>query len=204
MLKTNIQHFAESAEGTDADNGGNNTQGGGNSPKTFTQEDVDRIVNERTERAAKAAMKSFFTQKGLSEEEAAQAMDSYLAEKQKNNPEAINAALQKQLADAQSLLIAEKISREAEKAARKLGADESAIDYVVKLADTASAVENGEISAEKIAEAVKKVMDDVPAFKKQTGGAQGVKIGGDNDGGGSDNSADRIRAAFGIINKRKD
>ena len=71
MLKPNIQLFAESTEEPNAGNGGNPAQDGGNSPKTFTQADVDKIVNERTERAAKAAMKSFFQQKGLSEDEAA-------------------------------------------------------------------------------------------------------------------------------------
>ena len=87
MLIPEIQHFAEAAaEGTDAGNGGNDAQGGGNSSKTFTQADVDKIVNERTYRAAKAALRSFYQQKGLSEEEAAQAIDSYLAEKKKNSP----------------------------------------------------------------------------------------------------------------------
>ena len=59
MLKPDIQHFAEPAAGTEpnANNGGTNAQGGGNNPTTFTQEDVDRIVNERTDRAAKAALK---------------------------------------------------------------------------------------------------------------------------------------------------
>ena len=84
MLKPNIQLFAESTEETNAGNGGNPAQDGGNSPKTFTQADVDKIVNERTERAAKAAMKSFFQQKGLSGDEAAQAIQAYLAEKEKN------------------------------------------------------------------------------------------------------------------------
>ena len=57
MLNLDIQHFAEApAEGTDAGNGGNDAQGGGNSSKTFTQADVDKIVNERTDRAAKAAL----------------------------------------------------------------------------------------------------------------------------------------------------
>ena len=77
MLNLDIQHFAEApAEGTDAGNGSNDAQGGGNSSKTFTQADVDKIVNERTDRAAKAALRSFYQQKGLSEEEAAQAIDS--------------------------------------------------------------------------------------------------------------------------------
>lgn len=180
MLNPDIQHFAEApAEGTDAGNGGNDAQGGGNSSKTFTQADVDKIVNERTDRAAKAALRSFYQQKGLSEEEAAQAIDSYLAEKKKNSPESVNAELKSQLDAANADLLRERLTRAAEKAARSLGADEKSIDYIVKLTDTSLAVENGEIKADKLAEAVRKVLDDVPAFKKQAE-SSGVKIGGDN------------------------
>lgn len=184
MLKPNIQLFAESTEEPNAGNGGNPAQDGGNSPKTFTQADVDKIVNERTERAAKAAMKSFFQQKGLSEDEAAQAIQAYLAEKEKNNPETLNTELQTQLKAAQDSLLKERLTRAAEKAARKLGANDDSAEYVVRLADLSAAVDNGEISAEKVTEAVKKVLDDVPAFKKQNTGS-GVKIGGDNEGDGT-------------------
>ena len=64
-------------------NGGTNAQEGGNTPKTYTQEELDNIVSERTGRATKSALKSFFSQKGLSEEEANQAMNEYLETKRK-------------------------------------------------------------------------------------------------------------------------
>lgn len=200
-LPLNIQLFAESGEGnTDPQqNGGTNPQeGGGNAPKTFTQADVDRIVNERTERAAKAALKSFYQQNGLSEEETAQAINAYIENKQKNNPEAVNAELQRQLAAAQGDLLRARVERVAEKAARDLGADEGSIEYVVRLADLSKVAENGEISKEKVSEAVQQVMNNVPAFKKQAATVQGVKIGGDNDGAPKDDRDARIRAAFGL------
>ena len=83
MLKPNIQLFADGGEGGQGNadpnqNGGNNAQEGGNTPKTYTQEELDRIVSERTGRATKSALKSFFTQKGLSEEEANTAIGTYL------------------------------------------------------------------------------------------------------------------------------
>lgn len=197
MLVLDIQHFAENAEGANAENGGETTQSGGNSSKTFTQEEVDKMVNDRTERAAKSALKSFYQQKGLNEEEAAQAIDAYLENKRKNSPETVNAELQSQLQTAQADLLKERVSRAAEKAARKLGADESSIDYVIRLTDLSAVVENGEISADKLTESVKKVLDDVPAFKKDTG-STGVKIGGDNKPAEQDDQKARLRAAFGL------
>lgn len=201
MLKPDIQHFAEPAAGTEpnANNGGTNAQGGGNNPKTFTQEDVDRIVNERTDRAAKAALKSFYQQKGLSEEEATQAINAYLENKKKNSPETVNAELQQQLSAVQNDLLKERISRAAEKTARKLGANDESIDYVVKLADLTGVVDNGEIKEDKLTEAVQQVIDRVPAFKKQAENIVGVKIGGDNGGEQTkDDRNTRIRSAFGL------
>ena len=68
-------------------NGGTNPQEGGNPPKTYTQEELDSIVSERTGRATKAALKSFFSQRGLSEEEATAAIGEYLENKKKNTPD---------------------------------------------------------------------------------------------------------------------
>ena len=143
MLQPNIQLFADGGEGGQGNaasnqNGGNNAQEGGNTPKTYTQEELDRIVSERTGRATKSALKSFFTQKGLSEEEANTAIGAYLENKKKNTPDL--AALQQSLSD-------------------------------------------------KLSEAIKKVPERVPAFKKQTETAGGVhRVGGDGNSEGQPQS----------------
>ena len=58
-IKLNIQKFAEGNTDPDPNtNGGSNAdQNGGNDsePKTYTQEDLDKIINERTGRATKSA-----------------------------------------------------------------------------------------------------------------------------------------------------
>lgn len=206
MLPIDIQLFAEGGEGAQGDAGsgqnGGNAGDGGNGSKTYTQEELDSIVNERTGRATKAALKSFFSQKGLSEEEATQAMSEYLENKKKNTPDV--SELSSQLSAAQSELARERLERAAEKAARKLGADEGSIGYVVTLADLSEVVSDGKLSEEKLTAAVKKVLDDVPAFKKTANGKSGVtRVGGDGEGNdGSKESEDALRKLFGLKPKK--
>lgn len=184
MADTNTQTNTNPAtnEGNaNSDNkGGTDAQGGGNSSKTYTQEEVNRFVTEREERAAKAALKDFYQKQGLTEAEANQAIKTFLDEKKKNSPEAVNGQLSQQLAETQKELVKERLHNVAEKAARTLGADEKSIDYIVRLTDFTDSVNDGEISVEKVTEAVKKVMDDVPAFKKAEN-ESGVKVGGDGE-----------------------
>jgi len=181
MAETNEKTPATNEGNANSDNkGGTNAQSGGNSSKTYTQEEVNRFVTEREERAAKAALKDFYQKQGLTESEANQAIKTFLDEKKKNSPEAVNGQLSQQLAETQRELAKERLHNVAEKAARTLGADEKSIDYIVRLTDFTNSVNDGEISVEKVTEAVKKVMDDVPAFKKAEN-ESGVKVGGDGE-----------------------
>ena len=184
MADTNTQtntNPATNEDNANSDNkGGTDAQGGGNSSKTYTQEEVNRFVTEREERAAKAALKDFYQKQGLTESEANQAIKTFLDEKKKNSPEAVNGQLSQQLAETQKELEKERLHNVAEKAARTLGADEKSIDYIVRLTDFTNSVNDGEISVEKVTEAVKKVMDDIPAFKKAEN-ESGVKVGGDGE-----------------------
>lgn len=51
------------------------------------------------------------------------------------------------------------------------------------MADFSAVVTDNKINAEKLTEAVKKVLDDIPALKKAVGSETGVrKIGGDGTG----------------------
>lgn len=181
MADTNEKTPATNEGNANPDNkGGKDAQGGGNSSKTYTQEEVNRFVTEREERAAKAALKDFYQKQGLTEDEANQAIKTFLDEKKKNSPEALNGQLSQQLAATQKELEKERLHNVAEKAARTLGADEKSIDYIVRLTDFTDSVNGGEISVEKVTEAVKKVMDDIPAFKKAEN-ESGVKVGGDGE-----------------------
>ena len=184
MIKPNIQLFAEGD--TDPTNGGSNAaQDGGNSSeqKTYTQEELDRIVNERTGRATKSALTSFFKQKGLTEDEASNAMTTYLENKKKNTPNV--SALQNDLSAANSARLQAEINQAAILEAIKLGVDVKSIPYLLKIADFKDCIdEKGSIKVENITNSINAVLDDIPALKgKPAENGTGVKkIGGDGNG----------------------
>ena len=75
----NLHLFDEGDNG----NGGQNNAGG-----TFTYEQLDEIATSRADRASKAALKSYFQQQGLSEQEAAAAIEQYKKDKAARQPDA--------------------------------------------------------------------------------------------------------------------
>lgn len=112
LLPMNIQFFAEGSGEGNGDGNGNNNQnnaGNGNSNQntgnnnqgaTYTQEQLDGIVNSRTARAEQSALRSFFQQQGMSENEVTQAINSYKAQRAKNTPDV--AGMQTELAQTKS------------------------------------------------------------------------------------------------------
>lgn len=75
----------------DGNNGGNAGPGNGGQQSTggtFTYEQLDEIATSRADRASKAALKSYFQQQGLSEQEAAAALEQYKKDKAARQPDA--------------------------------------------------------------------------------------------------------------------
>lgn len=226
MKKFNLQLFAESgAANSGAENNGNgtnpNAEGNGGtdgaaagSKQTYTQEDLDKIVTERTGRAEKAALKSFFQQQGLTEEEANAAIADYKkakeekAEASKNDAkaqadraDAAEKSAQEAIAKANAVLI----KANAQIQAANLGVKSNKLDYVVKMADLSKITidDDGNPDEAAIKEAVEQVLKDVPELK-DTKETSGFKIGadGNKDKGGDDEDA-AVRRAFGLPPKKK-
>ena len=193
-IKLNIQKFAEgnTDPAPDTNGGANADQNGGNGsePKTYTQEDLDKIVNERTGRATKSALSSFFKQRGLTEEEANTAITAYLDNKAKNTPDV--SALQNSLTAEKSARLQAEINNSATLEAIKQGVDVKSIPYVLKMADFKDCADEKGINAEKISTAIKAVLDAVPALKgvSAEGLADGVQVIG-GDGSGNQNRASK-------------
>ena len=91
--RINLQLFADGGEGgaatstttsTTAGNG-NGSQNAG-STATYTFEQAEAIAAARAQRAEAAALKSYFEQHGLSEDEVKRAMEDYKTNKEKNKP----------------------------------------------------------------------------------------------------------------------
>lgn len=127
--------------------------------------EADRIADERAQRATNSALRAYFAQQGMTEEEAAGALAAYKAQKaSEKTPEQLVHEAQ-QTADSrvntakQSLL---QISARA--AAAQLGVKAERLDYVLKLADL-SGVEVGDdmqVDVGKVTAAVQSVLDAVP------------------------------------------
>lgn len=116
-------------------------------------------------------LKSHFKQQGLSEDEMKQAINSFKETKAKNTPDV--SALQNDLTAAKSARLQAEINQAATLEAIKQGVDTKSIPYLLK-------DEKGSIKAENLSNAIKTVLDDIPALKvkqESTGGVQ--KIGGD-------------------------
>lgn len=145
------------------------------------------------------ALKAYFKQQGLSQQEAEQAMATFKAEKAKNQPDI--GAMQTQLAQAQSEAQKAQINAAATMAAVALGIDAKTIPYVLKMADMSQVVgQDGKINEETLKNALNKVLEDVPALKPQAVGSTGfVQIGTTGTNGlQTSPDQDALKRAFGL------
>lgn len=127
------------------------------------------------------ALKAYFKQQGLSQQEVEQAIATFKEQKAANQPNV--EALQQQAATAAAEARQAQIQQAATMAAVGLGISVTSIPYVLKMADFSQTVgQDGKISNEKLTEALNKVLEDIPALKPQetdTTGFLRVGTGGD-------------------------
>ena len=169
----------------------------GTQAPTYTQEQLDSMVNAREQRAANSALKSFFEQQGMTGEEITQAIESYKSNREKNKPDinAITAQAEQYKAEA----LRAKIESQATLEALKLGVDTSAVQYVLRMADfTAVTDDKGSIDGEKLKCAVSKVLEDVPQLKKDVKASGFTQIGAGTNDTKQESETDKIRKAFGL------
>lgn len=180
-LPMNLQFFADdpaaqSASGTDP--APQTTQ---QNPAQSTAIDYDKIqqmLNGTLAAKEDTALKAYFKQQGLSQEEAEAAMATFKAEKAKKTPDA--GAIQAQNAQLQEQLMQSQVQNAAQLAAMTIGLDAKSIPYVLKMADLSAVVKDGKIGQEAVTAAINKVLEDVPALKPQTaaaGGFTATKVG---------------------------
>ena len=205
----NLQLFADPA----GDNGGGSAgdgqqgaagtgQGTGQQGTEAPQIDYARIqqmLNGTLAAKEDTALKAYFKQQGLTQEEAEKAMAAFKAEKAKNQPDV--EAMQAQITSQQETARRAQIEAAATLAAVTLGINAKTIPYVLKLADFSQAVgQDGKINTETVNSALKKVLEDVPALKPQTAGANGfVQVGasGSDNSGQAGSQAEQLAAIFG-------
>lgn len=144
------------------------------------------------------ALKAYFKQQGLSQQEAEQAMSAFKTEKAKKQPDA--GALQTQVAQAQAAALQAQVQSVATMAAVTLGIDAKTIPYILRMADLSQAAgQDGKINEENIKNALNKVLEDVPALKPQAvGGAGFVQVGAGSRNQQQAAPDDALKKAFGL------
>ena len=185
----NLQLFAEPSGGGEGSGGGQNPPANPPTPQPAPAIDYARIqqmLDGTLAAKEDTALKAYFKQQGLSQQEAEQAIEAFKKQKAANQPD-VN-ALQGQVAEAQKQAeAAQEAARQAqiESAATvmavTLGIDAKTIPYVLKMADLGQVMgQDGKINEETLKTALNKVLEDIPALKPQVSGDSGfVRIGAD-------------------------
>lgn len=196
------------AEPNSQNNNQNNNQNtnppSGNEPSsnapTIDYDKLASIISGKQSATENTVLKSYFKQQGLSADEMQQAIATFKEQKKQNTPDFNK--MQSDLDSANNARLIAEVNQVATLEVIKQGVDVSSVPYVLKLADFSGATTDGKIDNDKLSEAVKKVLDEVPALKKQSNDGAGVKkIGGD---GGNNNNPDEdtLRGIFGIKTKK--
>lgn len=184
----NLQLFAEGSGGGAAgsEGGGGGTSGGAGSqtPPAIDYEKIQQMLEGTLKAKEETALKAYFKQQGLSEEEMQQAIAAFKQQKAQNQLD--TSALQGQLTDVQTQLSQAQaaaqqaqIENAATMMAVSLGMDAKTIPYVLKMADLSKVVgQDGKINDEAMKSALNQVLEDVPALKPQAKGSSGfVQVG---------------------------
>lgn len=134
-------------------------------PKTpeIDYEKLASVIEGKKAVAEDTVLKNYFKKQGLSREEMENAIGAYKKQKQESEPNPD--ALQAQVVQAQQLAVFSEIEKEGVLLGVEMGLDVKTIPYVMKLADTSAVVAEGKVDADKLKEAINKVLEDVPALK---------------------------------------
>lgn len=202
LMKLDLQHFAESAGGTELPAGG--TQQTQTPPAQQTQElaidyeKLAQIVQGKQSVAEDSALRGYLKQQGLSKEQMDQAITTYKQQQAANQPDV--GALQTQATQAQAAAQQAQIQAAATMAAVGLGIDAKTIPYVLKMADLSQVMgEDGKINDETLKTVLNKVLEDVPALKPAPAGQTGfVQVGASGGSGQQQTTDDALKKAFGL------
>lgn len=127
----NLQLFADGGEGGSgvagqgARDAGNGNGGQGNAGATYSFEQAEEIANARAMRAEQAALRSYFQQQGMTEEEAKQALAQFRQQREANKPNV--SAIEKE----RDTALAKVAQYENEKVLSSKGVKSEDLDYVM-------------------------------------------------------------------------
>lgn len=167
MFKMNLQFFAEPAPAAPEDPDTNTLGTNSNSqpePAAIDYEKIQQMLDGTLAAKEDTALKAYFKQQGLSQQEVEQAIATFKEQKAANQPDL--AGMQNNLLAAQQEAQNAKIESAATIAAVALGIDAKTIPYVLKMADLSQVMgKDGKINDEAMTQALNKVLEDVPGLK---------------------------------------
>lgn len=151
-------------------------------PPTIDYAKIQQMLDGTLKAKEDTALKAYFKQQGLSQQEAEQAMETFKQQKAANTPDV--GAMQTQIQQAQAEALQAQVQSAATLAAVSLGIDVKTVPYVIKMADLSGVVgQDGKISDEAMQTALKTVLDNVPGLKPQASETTGfVQVGVSSQG----------------------
>ena len=205
MKRMNLQLFAEPTGGA----GGTEPPAGGQSQQTQTQTGqqaspaidytkIQQMLDGTLAAKEDTALKAYFKQQGLSQEEMDQAIAAFKQQKAASQPDV--GAMQQQLTQAQAVAQKAMIDSAATMVAVSLGIDAKTIPYVLKMADLSQVMgQDGKINDEALKAALNKVLEDVPALKPQASSSTGfIQVGAASGQQQTQTTDDALKKAFGL------
>lgn len=163
----------------------------------FDYDKLANIINGKQSVAEDTVLKSYFKQQGLSQDELNQAIQTFKAEKAKNQPDIT--AIQTQLTQAQAIAAQAEIEKIATIEAVSLGIDAKTLPYVLKMADLSNLKgQDGKVNQEAVKNALNKVLEDIPQLKPTSATNQGFQIGSGGNAQQTQTTDDALKAAFGL------
>ena len=207
MKRMNLQLFAEpAAGGAEPPAGGQNqqqtqTQTGEQASPAIDYAKIQQMLDGTLAAKEDTALKAYFKQQGLSQEEMEQAIATFKQQKAAQQPDI--GAIQQQLTQAQAIAQKAMVDSAATMTAVSLGIDAKTIPYVLKMADLSQVTgQDGKINDEALKAALNKVLEDVPALKPQAAGSTGFIQVGAASGGQTQQTVDtELDRIFGVKKK---
>ena len=196
MRKRMYLQLFEDGTGAGSNGQGGNNAGNGNgnhgnagetgNQATFSYAQAEEIAQARAERAERSALKSYFQQQGMSEDQVTQAIADYKAQQKKNQPNVTQ--MQQDLADARN----EVQQMKNEKFLASKGVKTDDLDYVLY---KVSKMTDEKTSFEKAAD---KYLKENPRFTSGSGYRVSTSTGNTSNGSAENVNAtinDAIRSA---------
>lgn len=206
MLPMNLQLFAEPAGGAGGEGGAQTqqqtqTQTGQQASPAIDYAKIQQMLDGTLAAKEDTALKAYFKQQGLSQEEMEQAIAAFKQQKAAQQPDI--GAIQQQLTQAQAIAQKAMVDSAATMTAVSLGIDTKTIPYVLKMADLSQVTgQDGKINDEALKAALNKVLEDVPALKPQAAGSTGFIQVGAASGGQTQQTVDtELDRIFGVKKK---